>query len=545
VIYLFFGGKKMIKTIDKVAFKAGINEDYLDFYGKYKAKIDLGIFNELENRKDGKLVLVTAITPTKAGEGKTTTSIALADGLAKIGENCMCTLREPSLGPVFGLKGGATGGGKATIEPSEDINLHFTGDMHALTSSINLISAVIDNHIFQGNELKIDPSKIVWKRALDMNDRALRSVTVMQGEKKGEPRQDGFVITVASELMAILCLANNPQDFQNRINNIIVAYTFDDKPVYLRDLRISNAIMKLMKEALKPNLVQTAENNPCLVHGGPFANIAHGCNSIIALKLALKLSDIVVTEAGFGADLGAEKFLDICCPTAGKKPDAVVMVATIRALKEHGGIGFEDLAKPNVDALSKGISNLKLHLENIKKFGLPVVIAINHFADDSKEEIDYLTSWCEKNNFQVSFVDSYLYGGEGSIDLAQKVIRTLKTSASNYHMLYDYKSPIKEKIAKICKEIYRAKEIIYTDKANEQIARYTEMGYDKTAVCMAKTPLSITDNPKVFGTPIGCSITIREVNLSSGANFIVALTGAVMTMPGLPKVPAAVKMEDE
>ena len=535
----------MLKTIDKVAFCAGIDEEFLDFYGRYKAKISLDLFDKLQDREDGQLVLVTAITPTKAGEGKTTTSIALADGLAKIVSNCMLALREPSLGPVFGLKGGATGGGKATIQPAEDINLHFTGDMHALTSSINLISAVIDNHIFQGNELNIDPTKIVWKRALDMNDRALRSVTVMQNEKKGAPREDGFVITVASELMAILCLANDPEDFRKRINNIIVAYTFDDKPVYLRELRISNAIMKLMKEALKPNLVQTAENNPCLVHGGPFANIAHGCNSIIALKLALKLANIVVTEAGFGADLGAEKFLDICCPTANKKPSAVVMVATIRALKEHGGVPFEELARPNVEALEKGVSNLQLHLENIKKYGLPVIVAINHFADDSKDEIEFLTNWCKQNNYDVSFVDSYLNGGEGSIDLAKKVTSMLKNSKSNYHKLYDYNLPIKDKIETICREIYRANEVVYTEKALEQIERYTKMGYDKTPVCMAKTPLSITDNPKIYGAPIGCTITIREVNLSSGANFIVALTGAVMTMPGLPKVPAAVKMEDE
>jgi len=535
----------MMQKINDIALKAGIKDDYIDQYGKYKAKVDLKIFDELKNKKDGKLVLVTAITPTKTGEGKTTMSIALTEGFAKIGVNCMLSLREPSLGPVFGLKGGATGGGLASIEPKEDINLHFTGDMHALTSSINLIAAVIDNHIFQGNELQIDPTKIVWKRALDMNDRALRSVTVMQDEKKGQPRHDEFVITVASEMMAILCLATDPEDFQRRVNNIIVAYTFDDKPVYLKELRISKAIMKLMREALKPNLVQTVENNPCLVHGGPFANIAHGCNSIIQLKLALKLGDVVVTEAGFGADLGAEKFLDICCPTGGLKPDGVVMVATIRALKEHGGVAFEDLKTPNVEALKAGICNLQLHLENIQKYGVPVVVAINHFADDSQEEIDTLTKWCEENGYQVSFVDGFLKGGDGSTDLATKVKEMLATKPSNYQKLYDYKLSIKEKIEKICKEIYRAGEVVYTDKANEQIEKYTKMGYGETAVCMAKTPLSITDNPKVVGAPKGFTITIREVNLSAGANFIVALTGAVMTMPGLPKVPAAVKMEDE
>lgn len=535
----------MIQTIDKIAKKAGIDEEYVEYYGKYKAKIDTSIFDELKNKKNGKLVLVTAITPTKTGEGKTTMSIALSEGLAKIKKNCMLTLREPSMGPVFGLKGGATGGGLASIEPRDDINLHFTGDMHALTSSINLISAVIDNHIFQGNELNIDPDKIVWSRAMDMNDRALRSVQVMNDEKKGTPRHDSFVITVASEMMAILCLAKDYNDFKKRINNIIVAYTFDDKPVYLRQLRISNAIMKLMKEALKPNLVQTLENNPVLVHGGPFANIAHGCNSIIALKLALKLGDIVVTEAGFGADLGAEKFMDICCPTAELKPDGVVMVATIRALKEHGGVPFEELTTPNVGALKKGIANLQLHLENIKKFCVPVVVAINHFVSDSKEEIDELTSWCKKSGYEVSFVDGFLKGGDGSIDLANKVVKMLENEKSNYHKLYDYDLPIKDKITKICSEIYRAKDVEFSENALKEIERFTKLGYDKTAVCMAKTPLSITDDPKVFGAPIGSIIHIREVKLSSGANFIVALTGKVMTMPGLPKVPAAVKMEDE
>ena len=535
----------MMETIDKIAKKAGIDIDFVDFYGKYKAKIDLSIMDQFKDKKNGKLVLVTAITPTKTGEGKTTMSIALCEGFAKNKVNCMLALREPSMGPVFGLKGGATGGGLASIEPKEDINLHFTGDMHALTSSINLISAVIDNHIFQGNELNIDPNKIVWTRALDMNDRALRSVTVMQDEKKGSPRHDSFVITVASEMMAIMCLAKDEQDFRNRVNNIIVAYTFDDKPVYLKELRISNAIMKLMREALKPNLVQTVENNPVVVHGGPFANIAHGCNSIIALKLCLKLGDVVVTEAGFGADLGAEKFMDICCPTAGLKPDGVVMVATIRALKEHGGVAFEDLKQPNVEALKKGIANLKLHLENIQKFGVPVVVAINHFADDTQEEIDVLTKWCEENKYEVSFVDGFLKGGDGSTYLASKVSKMLKEHESHYHKLYDYELPIAEKIKIISKEIYRAGNVEFSDTALEQIAKYEKMGYGKTAVCMAKTPLSITDDPKIYGAPIGSTIHIREVKLSAGANFIVALTGKVMTMPGLPKVPAAVKMEDE
>ena len=534
-----------MQTIDKIAKTANIDEKYVDFYGKYKAKIDLSIFDELKDKPNGKLVLVTAITPTKTGEGKTTMSIALTEGFAKNGVKCMLALREPSMGPVFGLKGGATGGGLASIEPKDDINLHFTGDMHALTSSINLISAVIDNHIFQGNELNIDPDKIVWTRAMDMNDRALRSVTVMQDEKKGTPRHDSFVITVASEMMAIMCLAKDEQDFRDRVNNIIVAYTFDDKPVYLRELRISNAIMKLMREALKPNLVQTVEHNPVLVHGGPFANIAHGCNSIIALKLALKLGDVVVTEAGFGADLGAEKFLDICCPTGGFKPDGVVVVATIRALKEHGGVPFEELKTPNVEALKVGVANLKLHLENIQKYGLPVVVAINRFADDSQEEIETLTKWCEENGYEVSFVDGFLKGGDGSTDLAAKVSKMLANRPSNYKKLYDYNLPIKDKIETVCREIYRAGSVEFSDKALEQIEKFTKLGYGKTAVCMAKTPLSITDDPKIYGAPIGSTIHIREVKLSSGANFIVALTGKVMTMPGLPKVPAAVKMEDE
>ena len=534
-----------LEHILKIAQKRDIDETYIDQYGKYKAKIDLSILDGLKNKKDGKLVLVTAITPTKVGEGKTTMSIALADGLAKISKKAMLCLREPSLGPVFGLKGGATGGGKATVEPHEDINLHFTGDMHALTSSINLISAVIDNHIFQGNELNINPDRVTWKRALDMNDRALREIEIALGKKNGTPRKDGFQITVASEMMAILCLSKDEADFRRRVNNIIVAYTFDEKPVYLKDLKISNAILKLMREALKPNLVQTAENNPALIHGGPFANIAHGCNSIIALNLALKLGDIVVTEAGFGADLGAEKFLDICCPTGGFKPDGVVMVATIRALKLHGGVLFEELDNSNVEAMLKGIDNLKTHLENIKKYGLPVVVAINHFASDSKEEIEALTKWCKDNGYEVSFVDSFLKGGEGAIDLANKVTSMLEEKPSKYHKLYDYNLPIKEKIEIVAKEIYRAKDIEFAPLALEQIAKYEALGYDKTAVCIAKTPLSFTDNPKIQGAPKDHTIHVKEVTLSSGANFVVALTGSVMTMPGLPKVPAAVKMEEE
>lgn len=531
--------------INKIAKKAGIDEKYIDPYGKYKAKVDTKIFDDLVNKTNGKLVLVTAITPTKAGEGKTTTSIALAEGLAKINKKAMLVLREPSLGPVFGIKGGATGGGLARIEPSEEINLHFTGDMHALTTSINLISAIIDNSIYQGNELNIDPNRIVWKRALDMNDRTLREITIGIGEKNGVERKDGFVITVASELMAILCLAKDEEDFMSRVNKIIVAYTYDDLPVYVKDLKISHAIMKLMKEALKPNLVQTLEGNPVLVHGGPFANIAHGCNSLIATKLGLKLADIVVTEAGFGADLGAEKFLDIKCRVGDLKPDMVVMVATIRALKMHGGVEVGSLTNKDVDAMLKGCENLKRHLENMKKYGLPIVVAINHFEDDDQEEVSALTKWCKEHGYIVSFLDGYLKGGEGSIDLANKVVEVLDTKTSNYHPLYDLNLSLKEKMITICKEIYRAKDVVFSDSASIKIEKYESMGFKNLPVCMAKTPQSFTDNPNVIGAPIDFTITIRDVTLSAGAGFVVALTGDILTLPGLPKVPAAVKMEDK
>ena len=532
-------------NIYDVAKKAGIDAKYVIPYGLDKAKIDLSINEELKNKENGKLVLVTAITPTKAGEGKTTTSIALQDGLREIGINSLICLREPSLGPVFGLKGGATGGGKASVIPSEDINLHFTGDMHALTSSINLVAAIIDNHIFQGNELNIDPERILWKRALDMNDRALRSVTVNQKEKKSAPRQDEFVITVASEMMAVLCLASDPEDFIRRVKEIVVAYTKDDKLVRIKDLNISNAIYKLMKNAFNPNLVQTLEGNPCLIHGGPFANIAHGCNSIIATKMALKLAPIVVTEAGFGADLGAEKFLDIKCRVAGLKPDAVVMVATIRALKMHGGQPYEELENEDVDALLKGLPNLKRHLENIAKYDVPTVVCINHFNTDTENETRVLREWCEQNHYEVAFCSSFRDGAKGGVELAKKVKEAVDTKQSNFHYLYDEKLPIKEKIEIICKEIYRAGKVEYSEEALTQIADFSKLGYDKTPVCIAKTPLSFTDNPKVLGAPDDFTVTIREVRLSAGANFVVCLTGSIMTMPGLPKVPAAVKMEFE
>lgn len=534
-----------MKNIYDIAKEAGIDSKYVIPYGNDKAKIDLAINETLKDKKDGKLVLVTAITPTKAGEGKTTTSIALQDGFHEIGVNSMLCLREPSLGPVFGIKGGATGGGKASVIPSEEINLHFTGDMHALTSSINLISAVIDNHIFHGNQLGIDPNRILWKRALDMNDRALRNVTVSQGEKKCGPRHEEFVITVASEMMAIMCLSKDLNDFMDKINNILIAYNYEGKPVYLRELRISHAIAKLMKTAINPNLVQTLEGNPCIIHGGPFANIAHGCNSIIATKLGLKLAPVVVTEAGFGADLGAEKFLDIKCRVAGLKPDAVVMVATIRALKMHGGQAFDDLKNENVEALLNGVDNLKHHMENITKYGIPNVVCINHFDTDTEAETKALREWCEKQGYKVAFCSAFTNGAKGAVELAETVKEILDTTESHYHPLYDEKADIYSKIETICKEIYRAGEVVYTDEARQQIADFEALGYGKTPVCIAKTPQSFTDDPKVLGAPTGFTVTIREVRLSAGANFIVPLTGAIMTMPGLPKVPAAVLMEDK
>ena len=531
-------------NIFDIAKKLNINEKYIIPFGYDKAKISLKIMDELKNKPDGKLVLVTAITPTKAGEGKTTTSIGLHDGLNYIGVPSLVCLREPSLGPVFGIKGGATGGGKALVVPSEDINLHFTGDMHALTSSINLIAACIDNSIWQGNELNINPERVLWKRALDMNDRALRSITISEGETKCAPRHEEFVITVASELMAILCLSKDENDFMDRVNNIIVAYSFDNKPVFLRDLRISHAVMKLMITALNPNLVQTLEGNPAVIHGGPFANIAHGCNSIIATKMALKLAPVVVTEAGFGADLGAEKFLDIKCRVAGLKPDAVVVVATIRALKMHGGQPFEELANENVEALANGVCNLKKHIENVEKYGVPAVVCINHFASDTEAETAFLSKWCEDNGYDHAYCSAFADGAKGGAELAKAVMNILNTKKSNYHPLYDVNLSIKEKIEIIAQEIYGAGQVVYTEDAEKQIADYTALGFDKTPICIAKTPQSLTDDPKVLGAPKGFTVTVKEVRLSAGANFIVPLTGAIMTMPGLPKVPAAVKMED-
>ena len=536
-----------LDNIGKVAKKFGIGEEFLEYYGNYKAKIDFKrMWNEVKNNEDGKLVLVTAITPTKAGEGKTTTTIALIDGLAKIKQKAIGCLREPSLGPVFGLKGGATGGGKVTVEPHDDINLHFTGDMHALTSSINLISAIIDNHIYQGNELNIDPNKITWKRALDMNDRELRSINIGLGsDKNGIKREDHFQITVASELMAIMCLAKDEKDFIDRVRKIIVAFTYDDKPVYLEELRISNAILKLMREALKPNIVQTQEHNLVFVHGGPFANIAHGCSSLIATRLALKLSPLVITEAGFASDLGAEKFFDIKCRTGNLKPNAVVLVATIRALKLHGGVLFEELENENLDALENGFKNLEQHYQNLRKFNVPVIVAINHFRSDSENEVKKLIELLNKNYFPFAFLDGYLKGGDGSRELASKVMEVLETKRSNFSPIYKLTSSIEGKIETLAKEIYRADGVEYSDLAKEKIELYKNMGKDDLPICVAKTQSSFSDDPKLLNAPRNFKLHVKDLSLSNGAGFIVVYCGNILTMPGLPKIPAAVKMEDE
>ena len=536
-----------LENIGKVAKKFGICEEFLEYYGKYKAKVDFDkLYANLKNEKDGKLVLVTAITPTKAGEGKTTTTIALIDGLAIIQQKAIGCLREPSLGPVFGLKGGATGGGKVTIEPQEDINLHFTGDMHALTSSINLISAIIDNHIYQGNELNIDPNKIVWKRSLDMNDRELRTIQIGLGsDKNGIVREDHFQITVASEMMAIMCLAKNEGDFIERVKNVIVAYTFDDKPVYLKDLNISKAIDKLMREALKPNIVQTQEHNLVFVHGGPFANIAHGCSSLMATKLALKLAPVVVTEAGFGSDLGAEKFFDIKSRIGNLNPNCVVLVATIRALKLHGGVNFEDLEKENIEALEIGFKNLEQHYQNMRKYNVPVVVAINHFKQDSDNEVKKLIELLNKNYYPYAFLDGFLKGGEGSRELANKVMEILDTKKSDFSPLYSLNLSIEEKIEKIAKEIYRADGIEISEVAKAKIEQYRLLGKENLPICIAKTQSSFSDDAKLLNAPRNFTLHVKDVSLSNGAGFIVVYTGNILTMPGLPKIPAAVKMESE
>ena len=533
-----------MEPIVEVANKLEIFEDELELYGKYKAKLSNELWERLKDKKDGKLVLVTAINPTPAGEGKTTTTVGLGQAMSKIGKKAVIALREPSLGPVMGVKGGAAGGGYSQVVPMEDINLHFTGDMHALTAANNLLSAAIDNHIHQGNSLNIDVRQIAWKRAMDMNDRALRSVIVgLGGKANGMPREDGFQITVASEVMAILCLSLNLMDLKERLGKIIIGYNYEGNPVTAKDLKVSGAMTLLLKDAIKPNLVQTLENTPAIMHGGPFANIAHGCNSIMATKIALKLADYCITEAGFGADLGAEKFFDIKCRMAGLKPDAVVLVATIRALKYNGGVKKEELGFENVDALKSGFVNLEKHIENIKKFGLPVIVAINHFDSDTLEEIEYVKKSCQNMNVDVAFSQVFSKGGEGGQELAEKLISLLNTTESNFKPIYDINLPIKEKIETIAREIYGAKAVIYSAQADKTIKKIENIGLDKLPICMAKTQYSLSDNPTFLGKPKDFDITVKELKISAGAGFIIALTGDIMTMPGLPKVPAAEKID--
>lgn len=533
-----------MEPIINIAKKIGLEEDDIELYGKYKCKISLDAIKKLENNKDGKLVLVTAINPTPAGEGKSTVTVGLGQALNKIGKNTVIALREPSLGPVFGIKGGAAGGGYAQVVPMEDINLHFTGDMHAITSANNLLCAAIDNHIHQGNLLRIDSRRIVFKRVMDMNDRALRNIVVgMGGKINGFLREDGFMITVASEIMAILCMASDLEDLKERMGNILIAYNLDGEPVYAKELEVQGAMALLMKDAIKPNLVQTLENTPAIIHGGPFANIAHGCNSIIATKTALKMSDITITEAGFGADLGAEKFLDIKCRYGNLNPDCVVLVATIRALKHHGGVKKDELNISNVDALNKGMKNLEKQIENIKAYGVPVVVAINKFITDSDEEVKAIEDFCKSVGVEVSLTEVWEKGGEGGIDLANKVIKTMETEPSNFKMIYDSEESIKDKILKIVQTIYGGKGVNYTPQALKQIAEIEKFNLDKLPICMAKTQYSLSDNPSLLGRPENFDITVKEVRVSNGAGFIVVLTGDVMTMPGLPKVPAANRMD--
>lgn len=534
-----------MKRITEIAQEIGLSEDDYELYGNYKAKINLDVLKRLENKPDGKLILVTAINPTPAGEGKSTTTVGLGQAFNKLGYKSVIALREPSFGPVMGVKGGAAGGGYAQVVPMEDLNLHFTGDLHAITTANNAISAMIDNHIHQGNELHIDPTRIVWKRCLDMNDRALRNVIVgLGGSANGAPREDGFNITVASEIMAVLCLASDLADFKERVKRIVVAYTYDKKPVTVGDLGVEGAITLIMRDAIKPNLVQTLENTPVLVHGGPFANIAHGCNSIIATKMALKLSDYTVTEAGFGADLGAEKFFDIKCRYAGLKPDAVVIVATIRALKMHGGVAKDDLKQENVLALLKGISNLEKHIENIKQYNLPYVVAINKFVSDTDNEVKALYDWAKENNHPVELSDVWSLGGEGGIDLARRLVKEIEANPSNdFEYIYDLNDSIEEKINKIACKIYGASGVDFTASAKTQLKTFKKNGWDKLAVCMAKTQYSLSDDQKKLGRPEGFRITVRELRPSIGAGFIVAITGDIMTMPGLPKHPAALDMD--
>ncbi|WIH80382.1 formate--tetrahydrofolate ligase [Brachyspira pilosicoli] len=530
-----------LKRIDEIAKMLNLTDEDYEVYGKYKAKIELSVLNKLKDKKDGKLVLVTAITPTPAGEGKSTVTIGLTQGLNKIGKNAVAALREPSLGPVFGIKGGACGGGYAQIVPMEDINLHFNGDFHAIGSAHNLISACIDNHIKQGNELKIDTNKIIFKRVVDMNDRALRDIVIgLGGSENGVTRQSSFQITVASEIMAILCLSNSLMDLKERIGNIVFAYDVNDNPLKVKDLKVEGAACALLKDAIKPNLVQTLENTPAIVHGGPFANIAHGCNSILATKLALKLSDYTITEAGFAADLGAEKFLDIKCRVAGLKPNCIVLVATIRALKHHGGA--LELNKEDLNALSKGFENLDKHIENMKKYNVPVVVAINKFVSDTDKEVELIKKHCEEMGVDISLCEVWEKGGEGGEDLAKKIVKAT-SEESNYKPLYNLDKPIKEKIEYICKEIYGAGEVKFSNKANKMMKKIESIGYGNLPICMSKTQKSISDNPALLNAPKGYTLNIDEIKLASGAGFIIAMAGGIIDMPGLPKVPAACNID--
>lgn len=536
--------KAHMLPITEVAGKLGIGEEDIELYGRYKAKLSMDLIKRVQNKPDGKLILVTAITPTPAGEGKSTTTVGLAQGLAKIGQKVIVALREPSLGPCMGIKGGAAGGGYSQVVPMEDINLHFTGDFHAITSAHMLLAAMLDNHIQQGNALNIDPRRIVWKRVVDMNDRELRNIVVgLGGKAHGVPRQDGFDITVASEVMAILCLATGLHDLKERLSKIIVAYDYSGNPITAGMLKAQGAMAALLKDAVKPNLVQTLENVPAIIHGGPFANIAHGCNSVMATKTALKLADYTITEAGFGADLGAEKFFDIKCRYAGLKPDAVVLVATVRALKMHGGVPKTDLATPDVEAVKRGIVNLEKHIENIKQYGLPLVVAINAFAQDTPEELEAIRSHCAAHGVNVALSEVFAKGGEGGIELAKEVVALATSGKADFKLLYGEELSLKEKIETIAKKIYGAVGVNYTKEANNALKDFEKMGYRHLPVCMAKTQYSFSDDPALLGRPEGFEITIKNCRIAAGAGFVVVLTGDIMTMPGLPKVPAAEKID--
>ena len=533
-----------MRPITEVAAAAGLDTEDLELYGRYKAKLSADVWKKTADKPDGKLVLVTAINPTPAGEGKTTTTVGLGEALAKMGKKAMIALREPSLGPVFGIKGGAAGGGYAQVVPMEDINLHFTGDMHAITAANNLLCAMLDNHIQQGNVLGIDPRRIVFTRVMDMNDRALRNITIgLGGKVNGVPREDHFMITVASEVMAILCLAKDLDDLKKRFGDILVAYTFAGKPVYARDLHAEGAMTALMRDAIKPNLVQTLEGTPALMHGGPFANIAHGCNSVQATRLAMKLADIAITEAGFGADLGAEKFMDIKCRKAGISPDCIVLVATVRALKYNGGVPKTELNAPNMDALERGICNLDAHLDNMKKFGVPVVVAINAFPTDTAEEMEFIRKHCAERGVRVALSEVFAKGGEGGEELAREVLAVLDEGKADFHMLYEDELPLEEKIRKIAKEIYGADGVTFAPAAHKELMNITDMGYGTLPVCIAKTQYSLSDDASLLGRPSQFVVSVRSARLAAGAGFVVVETGAVMTMPGLPKVPAAEKID--